>query len=82
MATLVYTAKSFGTYLLLWLFLGGFGAHKFYLGKVAQGLRYLAITAVSIVFAPLFLVLGICWIVDIVTGRAQVEKANQELAAL
>jgi len=33
--------KSVGLTYLLWFFLGLYGAHKFYLGKVADGIAYL-----------------------------------------
>lgn len=33
--------KNRGVAILLAVFLGGFGAHKFYLGRIAQGLLYL-----------------------------------------
>lgn len=33
--------KSYGTYVLLAIFLGGFGLHKFYVNKPALGLLYL-----------------------------------------
>ncbi|MEK4132020.1 TM2 domain-containing protein [Solibacillus sp. FSL W8-0474] len=33
--------KNKGVAILLALFLGGFGAHKFYLGKSGQGIMYL-----------------------------------------
>jgi TM2 domain-containing membrane protein YozV len=32
---------------LLWLFLGGFGAHKFYLGKIGMGFLYLSMSIIG-----------------------------------
>ena len=42
-----------GTYIVLCLFLGGAGLHKFYSGKWVQGLLYLALswTGISVVLA-------------------------------
>lgn len=48
-----------GVYIMLCLFLGGIGAHKFYAGKWFMGLVYLVLctTGISVVFA-LFDLLG------------------------
>lgn len=48
-----------GMYIMLCLFLGGAGVHKFYAGKWVQGLLYLALswTGISVVLA-LFDLLG------------------------
>ena len=70
--------------LLLWLFLGCFGAHSFYAGRNQSGVIYVALTLIcvififgvfigDIIFAPLFLI--ILWLsllvdfIQIVTGR-------------
>lgn len=37
----VRTAKSKGVAILLALFLGGVGAHKFYMGQIGRGFMYL-----------------------------------------
>jgi TM2 domain-containing membrane protein YozV len=43
--------KNKNTYALLALFLGGFGAHKFYVGQLGQGIIYL-------IFAPITVFIG------------------------
>ncbi|MBD9699726.1 TM2 domain-containing protein [Flavimobilis sp. GY10621] len=59
---------SIGTAYLLWFFLGFFGAHHFYLGKVGMGLGYL--------FTFGWLMIG--WFVDLFTLPAQVQRVNIE----
>ncbi|NKB48812.1 MAG: NINE protein [Alphaproteobacteria bacterium] len=55
---------------ILWFFLGGFGVHRFYLGRMGTGAAMLAITIVSwiltlvVIGAFGFIVIGIWWIVD------------------
>ena len=51
------TPKDKVTALLLLIFLGGFGAHKFYEGKVGMGILYIFTGALC----------GIGWIVDLIT---------------
>jgi hypothetical protein len=59
-------AKSTGVAYLLWFFLGVFGAHKFYLGRVGMGFAYL--------FTLGFLSVGL-WI-DLFTLPRQIRQAN------
>lgn len=54
--TMVYSPKSRTVALLLAIFLGEFGIHRFYAGKVGTGILYLCT-------GGLF---GIGWIVDII----------------
>jgi len=58
--------KSKGIAYLLWFFLGTFGVHKFYLGKIAVGIIYL-------LTGGLFL---IGWIYDLFTLGSQVDVYN------
>src|SRR5258705_8763495 len=61
--------KTSGTAYLWWLFLGAFGAHKFYLGRPAMGVLYL------LTFGLLWV--GLIW--DLFTLPAQVRRANELL---
>ena len=57
--------NSTGAAYLLWFFLGGFGAHRFYLGKTGSAVGQLLLLLLG--WIPLFLgwiALGIWWIVD------------------
>jgi len=57
--------KSTGAAYLLWFFLGSFGAHRFYLGRVGTGVAQLMLLLLG--WLPLFLgwaVLGAWWVVD------------------
>jgi TM2 domain-containing membrane protein YozV len=58
--------KSKGVALVLWIFTGLIGGHKFYLGKIGMGIAYM--------FTAGFF--GIGWILDIFTLYAQVDVAN------
>lgn len=58
--------KSVGMAYLLWFFLGLFGAHHFYLGKIGRGVGYLVTLGW----------LGVGWIIDAFTLPAQVRTAN------
>jgi TM2 domain-containing membrane protein YozV len=57
--------KSTGVSYLLWFFLGGFGAHRFYLGRPISGVAQLALGLFG--WIPLFvgwMLLGAWWLVD------------------
>lgn len=65
---MIYDAnkKSTGAAYLLWFFLGGFGAHRFYLGTTGTAVTQLLLLLFG--WLPLFLgwvVLGIWLIVDL-----------------
>jgi TM2 domain-containing membrane protein YozV len=55
---------------LLWFFLGEFGAHRFYLGKIGSAVAMLLITLISIPFTIIyvgffgFFAVFVWWIVD------------------
>src|SRR5690348_16580567 len=61
--------KSTGTAYVWWLFLGAFGAHKFYLGRPGMGVLYLC------TFGLFWL--GLLW--DLFTLPSQVRAANDAL---
>ena len=61
--------KTTGAAYLWWLFLGGFGAHKFYLGRPGMGILYLCT----------FGLLWVCLIWDLFTLPGQVQRANDLL---
>ena len=62
--------KSTAAAYLLWFFLGGFGAHRFYMGRKGSGFGMLglcigsAILSVFVIGLIGFPILGIWWIVD------------------
>jgi TM2 domain-containing membrane protein YozV len=57
-------AKSTGVAYLLWLFLGGFGGHRFYLGRTGSAVAILLLTIVGIVTA----VIGVGIVILLGTG--------------
>ncbi|WP_061960545.1 TM2 domain-containing protein [Demequina flava] len=65
-----YRAKSLPIAYILWFFLGIFGVHHFYLGKVGRGLLYLFTAGIF----------GIGWIVDLFTLPAQTRQVNTQRA--
>lgn len=72
--------KSAGVSYLLWFFLGGVGAHRFYLGRVVSGVVQLLLGLFG--WLPLFLgwgVLGIWLIVDAFLIPGMVEQENNAL---
>lgn len=63
--------KSLGLAYLLWFFVGFFGVHHFYLGKVGRGIGYL------LTFG--WFLVG--WLVDLFTLSSQVKRINYERRA-
>ncbi len=55
---------------ILWFFLGIFGVHQFYMGKVGRGLLYLFTGAL----------LSIMWWIDLFTIPSQVRAVNARRA--
>ena len=64
--------KSKTTAYLLWFFLGGLGAHKFYLNKTGMGILY--------IFT--FGLFGIGWLIDAFTLGTQVDVYNALFARM
>ena len=77
-------SKSTGAAYLLWLFLGGVGGHRFYLGKIKSGLLMLAIfclgwlTLFIGVGAFLLAIVGIWALIDafLIPGMIQQQKES------
>jgi TM2 domain-containing membrane protein YozV len=63
-------AKSMGASYLLWLFLGGLGGHRFYLGRSGSAVVMLVLTVVGFVLLPvgvgavLLIAVGIWALID------------------
>ena len=77
--------KSAGISYLLWFFLGGFGAHRFYLGRTGSAIAMLVIYVVSwiLTFVAIgalgLIVIGIWWIVDAFLIPGMVRDNNESL---
>ena len=77
--------KSSGIGYLLWFFLGGFGAHRFYLGRTGSAVALLVIYIVSwiLTFVAIgalgLIVIGIWWIVDAFLIPGMVRENNESL---
>ena len=63
------------TWVLL-IFLGAFGVHRFYMGKVFTGLLYLGLTLLAVAFLPFAVIVAICVIYDFLTLNEQVSELN------
>ncbi len=70
-----HRAKDYNTALVLAIFLGLLGVHKFYLGRTGQGILHILISAVSLLTFGIILV-----IVDIIRLRGTVNRVNREIA--
>ena len=71
--------KSIAAAYILWLFLGTFGAHRFYLGHIGSGA--IQLTLLLLGWVPFFLgwfILGIWWLIDAFLIPAQTERRNLE----
>lgn len=77
-------AKSTGTAYILWLALGGFGGHRFYLGRTGSAIALLCLSVVGIITSVIgiglvvMLGVGIWLIVDAILIPGMVaEQKNQ-----
>jgi TM2 domain-containing membrane protein YozV len=82
-AHMMYDAnkKSVAASYLLWFFLGGFGAHRFYLGSTGTAVAQLLLALLG--WIPLFLgwaVLGIWWLVDAALIPGMARNENMKIA--
>lgn len=75
--------KSVVIAILLWLFLGGFGVHRMYLGKVASGVVMAILTivgwftlAIVIGIIPLLIVF-VWWVFDLIMIIVAANKHNK-----
>jgi len=75
------TKKSTGVAYLLWFFLGGFGAHRFYLGKTGTAVAQLIITIIGCITLFPLIITGIWMLVDafLIPGiiQAHTEEARR-----
>lgn len=81
------TKKSMLVSYVLWWFLGMFGAHRFYLGRIPSAVAMLVITLVSALLTIVFIgfiglgAVGIWWIIDAFMIPSIVKELNLKLAA-
>jgi TM2 domain-containing membrane protein YozV len=72
---------------LLWVFLGFFGAHHFYLGNTKRGAAYLVGMILSLLTMWLFIgILGwialfVLWIIDAAQMSANIQRCNAQIFA-
>lgn len=77
--------RSAGLAYVLWFFLGWFGLHRFYLGRVGSGAAQLVLTAVSTVLTFVLVgyaglaVAGIWWLVDALLIPGMADDYNRRL---
>ena len=82
MKMMMYDAnkKSTGLTYLLWFILGGFGVHRFYLGRPASGAAILIFTLLGFVtFFVTWIVSGIWLLVDLFLIPGMVRNKNNDL---
>ena len=67
-------------YNLTWIlltFLGVFGVHRFYMGKVFTGLLYLGLTLLAVAFPPFAVIVAIGVLYDFLTLNEQLSELNR-----
>ena len=62
--------KSLGVAYVLWFFLGVFGVHHFYMGKIGRGILWLLTLGLA----------GIGWLWDLFTLPGQIRQVNAQRA--
>jgi TM2 domain-containing membrane protein YozV len=73
---------------LLWFFLGGFGAHRFYMGRKGSGFGMLGLFAASCILSIFaigligFPILGIWWVVDAFLINKWMKEEGQVVGAM
>lgn len=88
-AGMLYDAnkKSLIVAYLLWWFLGFFGAHRFYLGRIGSGLLMLLVSAVSWVLTFVVIgylgvaFIGLWWLIDAFLIPSMARRHNMHLIA-
>jgi len=74
--------KSSGVAYLLWFFLGGIGAHRFYLGRTGSGLLYLILFVLTILTGGIMgIVMGIWLLTDLFLIPGMVATHNARFGA-
>src|SRR5690349_19270411 len=71
--------KSTGVAYLLWFFLGGFGGHRFYLGKTGTAVAQLIITIVGFFTLIPLIVTGIWLLVDLFLIPAIIREHSEKV---
>jgi TM2 domain-containing membrane protein YozV len=80
------SAKSIGFAYLLWAFLGGFGVHRMYVGRLGSGFGQLALLIGSVVTLKVvvgvigLIVLSIWWIADAFLIPGMIRAYDEKLA--
>jgi len=80
------SAKSIGFAYVLWAFLGGFGVHRMYVGRVGSGFGQLALLIGSVVTLKVvvgligLIVLSIWWIADAFLIPDMIRAYDEKLA--
>ena len=73
--------KSSGVAYLLWFFLGGVGAHRFYMGSIGWGIAYIVLFLLGLVIGLTFFIIAIMWIVDAFLIPGVIRRHNMGVAA-
>lgn len=77
---IIYEEKNLVLAYALWFFLGMFGAHRFYLGKIKTGLVYLIVMLLGWALLGIpYILLGIWWLIDIYYTNKYVVEHNQAM---